>query len=100
MRRGASHLVGGTSISSQTISTVPAHRAGPSSVWLPQRHDTSPTTMATIARRAVRWRSDVAFGRIAMALHEGEAFTNERVVLDGNDYRNCTFTNCEIVFNA
>ena len=35
-----------------------------------------------------------------MALHEGAAFTNERVVLDGNEYRNCTFTNCEIVFNA
>ena len=35
-----------------------------------------------------------------MALHEGETFANETVVLDGNDYRNCTFTNCEIVFNG
>jgi hypothetical protein len=35
-----------------------------------------------------------------MALHEGEAFTNERVVLDGNDYRNCTFTDCQMVFNG
>ena len=35
-----------------------------------------------------------------MALHEGATFANETVVLDGNDYRNCTFTNCEIVFNA
>ena len=35
-----------------------------------------------------------------MALHEGASFSNETVVLDGNEYRNCTFTNCEIVFNA
>jgi hypothetical protein len=35
-----------------------------------------------------------------MALHEGATFTNERVVLDGNDYRNCTFTNCHMVFNG
>ena len=35
-----------------------------------------------------------------MALHEGAAFSNETVVLDGNEYRNCTFTDCEIVFNA
>jgi hypothetical protein len=35
-----------------------------------------------------------------MAQHVGETFTNQTVVLDGNDYRNCTFTNCEIVFNG
>ena len=35
-----------------------------------------------------------------MAQHEGAAFTNDTVVLDGNEYRNCTFTNCHIVFNA
>src|SRR5215218_1547936 len=35
-----------------------------------------------------------------MALHEGATFANETVVLDGNDYRNCTFNNCEIVFNG
>ncbi len=35
-----------------------------------------------------------------MALHQGEAFSNEMVVLDGNDYLNCTFTNCEIVFRG
>jgi hypothetical protein len=35
-----------------------------------------------------------------MAQHEGETFTNETVVLDGNDYLNCTFTNCEIIFNG
>ena len=27
-----------------------------------------------------------------MALHEEAAFDNETVVLDGNEYRNCTFT--------
>ncbi len=35
-----------------------------------------------------------------MTQHVGETFTNQTVVLDGNDYRNCTFTNCEIVFNG
>ena len=35
-----------------------------------------------------------------MALHEGASFSNETVVLDGNEYRNCTFTNCEIIFGA
>ena len=35
-----------------------------------------------------------------MALHEGATFTNETVVLDGNEYRNCTFNNCQIRFNA
>ena len=35
-----------------------------------------------------------------MAQHQGETFTNETVVLDGNDYLNCTFTNCEIVFRG
>ncbi len=35
-----------------------------------------------------------------MAQHQGAAFANETVVLDGNEYLNCTFTNCEIVFNA
>ena len=32
--------------------------------------------------------------------HEGATFINETVVLDGNDYRNCTFTNCELVFRG
>jgi hypothetical protein len=35
-----------------------------------------------------------------MAQHEGAAFTNETVVLDGNEYVNCTFTNCEIIFRG
>ena len=35
-----------------------------------------------------------------MTQHVDETFTNQTVVLDGNDYRNCTFTNCEIVFNG
>ena len=35
-----------------------------------------------------------------MAQHQGAAFTNETVVLDGNDYLNCTFTNCEIIFGG
>ena len=35
-----------------------------------------------------------------MALHEGAAFSNETVVLDGNDYRNCTFVDCVIVFRG
>jgi hypothetical protein len=35
-----------------------------------------------------------------MAQYQGATFTNETVVLDGNDYHNCTFTNCEIVFRA
>ena len=35
-----------------------------------------------------------------MALHEGATFTNETVVLDGNQYVNCTFNNCEIAFNG
>ena len=33
-----------------------------------------------------------------MAQHQGEAFTNETVFLDGNEYLNCTFTNCELIF--
>ena len=35
-----------------------------------------------------------------MALHEGATFANETVVLDGNDYRDCTFTNCELIFHG
>jgi hypothetical protein len=35
-----------------------------------------------------------------MALYQDRTFTNETVVLDGNDYRNCTFTDCVIVFRA
>src|SRR5215203_6602236 len=35
-----------------------------------------------------------------MALHDGETFSDQTVALDGNDYRNCTFTNCEIIFNG
>jgi hypothetical protein len=35
-----------------------------------------------------------------MAQHEGTAFANETVVLDGNEYRNCTFTNCELIFRG
>src|SRR3954447_23026005 len=35
-----------------------------------------------------------------MALHEGTAFANETVVLDGNENRNCTFTSCQIRFNG
>ena len=37
---------------------------------------------------------------MAQQFHENETFANETVVLDGNVYRNCTFTNCEIVFRA
>ena len=35
-----------------------------------------------------------------MTQHVGETFTNQSVVLDGNDYRTCTFTNCELVFRG
>ena len=35
-----------------------------------------------------------------MAHHQGAAFTNETVVLDGNEYLNCTFTNCELIFRG
>jgi hypothetical protein len=35
-----------------------------------------------------------------MAQHEGATFTNETVVLDGNEYRNCNFNNCHLVFNG
>ncbi len=35
-----------------------------------------------------------------MAQYQGATFTNETVVLDGNDYRNCTFTDCVIVFRG
>ena len=35
-----------------------------------------------------------------MAQHEGETFTNETVVLDGNEDLNCTFTNCEHFFHG
>jgi len=35
-----------------------------------------------------------------MTQHQGAAFTNETVVLDGNEYLNCSFTNCEIVFRG
>ena len=35
-----------------------------------------------------------------MAQHEGETFTNETVVLDGNEYLNCTFTDCELFFHG
>jgi len=35
-----------------------------------------------------------------MAVHEGATFKDETVVLDGNEYRNCTFNNCEIVYNG
>ena len=35
-----------------------------------------------------------------MAQHQGATFTNETVVLDGNEYLNCTFNNCDIIFGA
>ncbi len=35
-----------------------------------------------------------------MAQHQGATFANETVALDGNDYLNCTFNNCEIVFSG
>ena len=35
-----------------------------------------------------------------MAQHQGETFTNETVFLDGNEYLNCTFTNCELIFSG
>ncbi len=35
-----------------------------------------------------------------MARHQGATFTNETVVLDGNEYLNCTFTNCDIVYRG
>src|SRR5215212_11583382 len=35
-----------------------------------------------------------------MAQQQDATFTDETVVLDGNDYLNCTFNNCEIVFNG
>jgi hypothetical protein len=35
-----------------------------------------------------------------MARHDGAAFANETVVLDGNEYFNCTFTNCELIFQG
>ncbi len=35
-----------------------------------------------------------------MALYQGRTFTNETVVLDGSDYRDCTFTDCVIVFHG
>ena len=35
-----------------------------------------------------------------MALHEGATFINETVLLDGNEYRDCIFNNCQIRFNA
>jgi hypothetical protein len=38
--------------------------------------------------------------RGGMVQYQGATFTNETVVLDGNDYRNCTFTNCELVFRG
>lgn len=35
-----------------------------------------------------------------MAQVQGVTFTNETVVLDGNEYLNCTFNNCELVFRG
>ena len=35
-----------------------------------------------------------------MVQYQGATFTNETVVLDGNDYSNCTFTDCVIVFRG
>lgn len=35
-----------------------------------------------------------------MAQHQGATFANETVVLDDNEYLNCTFNNCEIVFRG
>ena len=35
-----------------------------------------------------------------MVRQQDATFTNQRVVLDGNDYVNCRFTNCELVFRG
>ena len=35
-----------------------------------------------------------------MVRHQDATFTNQLVVLDGNDYVNCSFTNCELVFRG
>jgi hypothetical protein len=35
-----------------------------------------------------------------MASFEGETFSGQRIVLDGNAYRNCRFEQCEIIITA
>ena len=35
-----------------------------------------------------------------MATIADQAFINERVVIDGNEYRGCTFTDCDMVFRG
>ena len=32
--------------------------------------------------------------------HTGETFTNERIALHGKFFQNCTFKNCELVFDG
>jgi hypothetical protein len=35
-----------------------------------------------------------------MAEFKGKTFENENVILDGNEYVGCTFSNCELVYGA
>ncbi len=35
-----------------------------------------------------------------MAKHLKTTFSNSRVILDGNDYDGCTFTNCDLVYTG
>lgn len=35
-----------------------------------------------------------------MALHQDQAFLSERVLMDGNEFRRCTFTDCQLVFRG
>jgi hypothetical protein len=39
-------------------------------------------------------------GDVSMAKFSNTIISGERVVLDGNDYTQCLFQNCEIVFGA
>jgi hypothetical protein len=35
-----------------------------------------------------------------MATHRGEKFLNERIAVDGNEYRECTFSHCTLLFEG
>ena len=42
----------------------------------------------------------LALSDAAMTLIEDKAFLNERVRVDGHDFRRCTFTDCQLVFRG
>lgn len=67
------------------------HNVGDRQTGKSQIDDGAPNPSPAIANRGVKKH---------LAVHENKTFSNVDVELDGNDYQNCTFLNCTLIFRA